>query len=175
MYLDMPYSEWIKRFQGRLATDICCNLKQEKSGTMCGRECIRYVRETKRGYKSDWWQFWMAQQSGLPADTLGALVRFADFPQVPGLPLRAVRRNFSFYKNGQAFYGNPVNILETTNIDRKPMPAGLLKLPTGYRKVDDELELLLADDGQGMDGMEGLFGEAQPRQAAAKSVHKPAR
>jgi len=172
IYLDMPYSEWIKRFQGRLATDSCCRIKQGKTGTVCGWECIRYVREPKMR-QADLWEFWMAQKAGLPPATLGALVRFADFPQVPGLPLRAIKRTFNLDRsNGKVSYSSPINALETTKIERTPIPSGLLKLPTGYRKVDDELELLLSDDGE---SMEGLFDEALPGHAAAKPLHKPAR
>ena len=114
----------------------------------------------------------MAPQSGLPGATVEALGRFADFPQVGGLPLRAIKRPVRYEINCKSVYGDPISGLETTRIERKPLPPGLYKLPTGYRKVDDEVQLLLADEGE---SMEGLLDEAPPKKAAAKAVQKSTR
>jgi len=155
-YVDKSYTQWAKRVGGLLASNPNATLAKSDTPPICGWKCFLYRLEPKKGAVGDHCEFYVTQDSKLPAATLAAVAKFGDFPQGVGLPLRAVK----------ILNGRRVNGLDTTKIERKAVPASLFKLPTGYRKVDDEVEVLLAEEDEGMDG---LLDEAPTGRSATKA------
>ncbi len=154
-YVDQPYSAWARRVGGQLASNPHATLTKSQATTICGWKCTQYRMEPKKGFVTDRCEFFVSPDSNLPATTLAAVAKFGDFPQGVGLPLRAVKISV---------HGKRINGLDTTKIERKPVPDSIFKLPAGYRKVEDEVEVLLADEDEGMEGLlDEMSGPAAPK------------
>ncbi len=147
-YADLPYQRWQQRFsinakssyrdeRGRLALTV-----QNTGRTMTiehykAYECwvVRKSEPKKHIAEQKISQLWIASDIKLPPQIAQIFCSHLGIPAQKGIPLKASRDT----------NGKMVSVLETLSVDRRQMPGSNFDPLPGYKKVKNEIELVMGE------------------------------
>jgi hypothetical protein len=115
-------------------------IKTKESARLVGLNATKYflLRKKKQGLDwSDKCEVWMTKDPNIPIRIGNVLAEMAALPSNYGIPIKALR-----IRNN----GVTVRTIEALAYHQVPIKAGLFKGPVGYKKVNDELAVLMEDD-----------------------------
>ncbi len=147
-YADLPYKRWQQRFcispksnyrdtRGQLAliakdtgkTMTIEHYQAFECWVMKKGEPKKHIAEEKLS------QLWIASDIKPPAQIAQLFCSHLGIPVKRGIPLKASHNN----------NGKMVSVLETLSIERRRIPSSTFAPLPGYRKVKDELELVMGE------------------------------
>lgn len=159
-YIDMPYKNWDKSFllgnrssskQNGSPIFIVKRTGNEIQIAKCrAYECLVLKKEeTNSGVREEKvFQVWVAKDIKAPLPIAQMFCAHLRVPAQSGIPLQVNR-----FINGK-----PVSALETILIEKHSVPTSTFGSLPGYRKVKDELELVMEERDQSQD-IEDLLDE----------------
>lgn len=103
------------------------------SGMISGQPVNHYQGNSSKD-KEEQSEFWTATQITLPISFKRWLANIYKLPEIPGLPLRITYIDRS---------GKNVTALDTLGCERGVITANLFARPTGYKRVNDEVMVLM--------------------------------
>lgn len=147
-YADLPYKRWQQRFsislksnyrdsQGQLAliakdtgkTMTIDHYRAFECWVLKKGEPQKHIAEEKIS------QLWIATDIKAPSQIAQIFCSHLGMPVKKGIPLKASHNN----------NGKMVSVLETLSVERRRMPPATFAPLPGYRKVKDELELVMGE------------------------------
>ncbi len=146
-YVDLPYKRWQQRFtigensnyrdpSSKTTISAHDSGKVMQVGNVKTYECVVVkkgdpVRDIPDEKVS---QLWIASDIKAPSQIAQLFCSHLGIPAQKGIPLKANR----------CVNGKMVSALETLSVERRFIPASTFEPLTGYRKVKDELELVMS-------------------------------
>lgn len=142
--------------------------RKGRSGIVAGMKaseyiCRSYSPQGKLAYTTE---FWTCRNVAVPAGYVDDYAMICDVPRGYGIPLRAVRDTG----------GKKVKTIDTLSMRKMIFPPQIFQPLKGYRKVDDEMDMLI-DSGSKGDDLSALLGGglAGDKENPAKPAGKRAR
>ncbi len=164
-FCEKPRKEWLRQFGG---SEIAHANKVHKarSAVIAGRKatlyiCDRFSRNGKLSYSTE---FWTCSDLPIAAENAAAYCVFCDVPSGYGLPMRITRK----------YRDHTVSMLDTLGCREMPFEPAVFKPLNGFKKVKDEMELIMAgSSSSGKDDFSAIFGEDPPsiKQGGASAAH----
>ncbi len=168
-YIDLPYKDWQRRFtysekgnaRGSSAKPA---LVVRRSGNVVNIGhfrtneywILRKAEPKKHISEEKVSQLWIALDIKAPMQISQIFCSHLGIPPQKGIPLKAKR----------CVKGKMVSALETLSVERRVIPSSTFQALPGYRKVKNEIELLMGDDNNA--AMEDLLD--MPTQAAGSKT-----
>ncbi len=174
--MTMPYAQWRKNFFGLRRVPAQANgpLKKGGAGIVGGVKACQYfaddihrpfvkvnskIKQPAAAGKLYNTEFWVAPDIKPPLPLTELLTEAVSIPNGMGLPVRMIQYN----SNGRALIS-----LDTRKCQRMNIDPAVFAVPKGYKKVKDEMMLLLNEDSDSdlaglLGGEEGLgFSREKP-------------
>jgi hypothetical protein len=152
-YVQLPYKEWQKKLvmtQGNKIRDQRGQIKLEshrsgKIAKICKFRAQEYVVERKGDAKlgiptQRMTELWIASDIKAPPQVTEVFCSQLNVPAAKGIPLKAFHRT-----NGRL-----VSVLETLDVQKKALPASLFEPLKGYKRVKDEVGLMMDESTEDM-------------------------
>jgi hypothetical protein len=117
------------------------------SGMISGQPVDHYQGSSSKNIEEQS-EFWTATQISLPVSFKRWLANIYKVPEIPGLPLRITYVDSS---------GKTVTALDTLGCQRGVIPANLFARPVGYKRVNDEVMVLM--DAESKDDLANVITE----------------
>lgn len=157
-FVEMPYKVWRERFtfscktssgktglldrNGQLQLTSHATGKFEK---ICKFKAAQWVVERKANQKlglpqQKLTELWIASDIKAPPEITQIFCSRLNVPVTKGIPLKAVHLS----------NGRMVSVLETLAVEKKLLPASLFEPIKGYRRVKDELALMMDESAEDM-------------------------
>jgi hypothetical protein len=135
-------------------------LKGKKTQTIIGLRVTQYLMaKAKKSGVVDWSdssELWVTKQLTMPQKVSEVFAEMASLPKGLGVPLRVLR-----IRNN----GLTVRTINTLALHKTAINDSSFKMPTGYKRVSDELGVMLEEDAEGLIAEEAnyLTREAEKR------------
>lgn len=152
-FVILPYGEWQKKLivsQGSKFRDPRGQLKLEsrstgKSAKICNFRAQEYLVDRKGDPKlgiptQRMTEIWIASEIKAPPQITQVFCSQLNVPSAKGIPLKAIHR-----QNGRM-----VPVLETLTVQKKALPASLFEPMKDYKKVKDEVGLMMDESTEDM-------------------------
>lgn len=153
-FVELPYKEWQKKLiisQGNKLRDQRGQLRLESHSTgrttkICKFRAQEYTVDRKGDAKLGipplrMTELWIASDIKAPQQITEVFCSQLSVPAAKGIPLKAIHRN-----NG----GRMVPVLETLDVQRKAIPAQNFEPLKNYKKVKDEVGLMMDESTEDM-------------------------
>lgn len=151
--MEISYPEWKELVKG-WATETFGEVKRKgKVAQIAGLTAQQYFLSTTRRKHSSYHgegELWAAKGSGLPPKLLKIMADSTSLPVDLGLPLRLRRIQYRRVLDPQTGKRKKekrtVMVFNTKEFSKFAVPLRKFKVPSGYRKVDTEVELFLGPE-----------------------------
>jgi len=145
-YMEMPHNTWKDKFNASRFGGKKASIKHEMKSVKTGKSTMIAGQKAdlvvisfvfKNGTPSQKVaECWMADSVVPPAAFVELMHNMLNVPTDQGMPLRVTQFRDT---------GKPATILDTTKVEKAPVPKTAFEMPKGFKKVDDEMQLMVDD------------------------------
>jgi hypothetical protein len=152
-YVELPYSDWQKKFifgqtekyKDQYGHSTLTAKQTGKTIRICKLKAFECVVERKGNSKlgiptEKVTDLWVASEIDAPRQVAEIFCSRLNIPSQKGIPLRAIHRN----------NGKMVQVLDTLDVQRKVLPPSNFEPLKNYKKVKDEMGLMMDDSTEDM-------------------------
>jgi hypothetical protein len=168
-YCELEHQVWLDKYAfGTISGPAV----KKGSGVIAGHkvteyECGVFIKKKDGSFTVEnfHYQFWMTNDLNLPAKMTNAYSALCAVPPNLGIPLRIYRH---YGTPGTANYRKTV-FLDTYQVQPVSLVASDYTPPSGYRKVADEMDILMADE---VDDLLSATASPGAGKSAVRSPHR---